>query len=618
MSPSEIVSAQYSQAVTYASQQVASVTSFLNALSNVTYATPTIDITWTPIETPATIATPAAPASFSTLETEFQWDTNIDNDKPADFALADPTITIDDFTEVAPTTTFDAAPTLDFGTRPTVPEVATITVPDAPTIDVIAAPSLLSLSVPTFAGVDTHEGLQATMTELQTLELVAPTPYSHNVNPEYTSALIDALRTTLESRLSGGTGLPAAAEDAIWDRARDREANAAQANVDQVTRTSEALGFALPAGVLAAQVLQAQVDYYDKVSSLSRDIAIKQAELEQANLEKSIAAGLDLEGKLIDHSYRMEQLAFENAKTVAENAIQIHNARVEKFRATLQSYEAYRQAYMAVIEAERLVIQELEAKIRLEQAKADFNRSNVAAYQAQIEAGLSRVKIYEGQIEGAKALMQLESTKLAAVGEEIKAYVAGINGETAKVEAYKASVQAEATKVEVYGAKARAYAAKVSGQEAKARAQLSLYQARVGAYQAQWDGFRARIGAEAERFRALSAKSSAILDGYKANIENVKVQFEQNAELFRASVAQYSAQQNYSLSGAQINTNILQANRAALQEVGKVGAQVHAQLAASALHMVQTSASISGSGSTSVSYSYGNDTDSTAPTVTTA
>ena len=54
-----------------------------------------------------------------------------------------------------------------------------------------------------------------------------------------------ALRATLEARLAGGTGLDSTVETAIWDRAREREAATAQAQVDEATLQDEALGAAL-------------------------------------------------------------------------------------------------------------------------------------------------------------------------------------------------------------------------------------------------------------------------------------------------------------------------------------------------------------------------------------
>lgn len=54
----------------------------------------------------------------------------------------------------------------------------------------------------------------------------------------------------------------------------------ALAREQEVMRTAEELGFPLPSGVLAGLLADAGREFHDKLSGLSRDIAIKQAELE--------------------------------------------------------------------------------------------------------------------------------------------------------------------------------------------------------------------------------------------------------------------------------------------------------------------------------------------------
>lgn len=96
------------------------------------------------------------------------------------------------------------------------------------------------------------------------------------------------LRNMLEARLAGGTGLDATVEADLWNRAREREAATAQAQVDEITLQDEALGFDFPTGVMAARLDAAGQEYHNKVSSINRDISIEQARLEQANLKDAV------------------------------------------------------------------------------------------------------------------------------------------------------------------------------------------------------------------------------------------------------------------------------------------------------------------------------------------
>lgn len=415
--------------------------------------------------------------------------------------------------------------------------------------------------------------------------------------------------------MAGGTGLPTAVEQAIWDRARSRETQTALANEAEIMRASEAMGFQLPSGVLAAQLREAQQAYYDKLSGLSRDIGIKQAELEQENLKQTIASGMQLEGQLIDYSFKLEQLTFETAKTTADNAVQIYNAQVEQFKALLSAYNTYATAYKTVMDAELSKVEVYKAELQAEQTKAEVNNSLVQQYKAQIEAGLSQVEIYKAQVGAANTLIQLEQARIGAAGEQIKAYVAQVNAETSKVEAYKAELQAETTKVEVYRVKAQAFIARTGAQAEKARAETSRYSALAQAKEAQWRGYTAQVEAERSRIAALGAQSTALLEGYKAGAAAIETEAGMHTKVWESQMRQYEASQNIAVQAAKINGDFtIQANNARL-DAAKAGTQVYAQLTSSAYGMMHTSAGISGSASMSVGYSYGGDVSGTVSPV---
>lgn len=142
---------------------------------------------------------------------------------------------------------------------------------------------------------------------------------------DYSSTLTTTLRDAITARLAGGTGLDAAVEEAIWDRARERELTLAQAAIDQVTADSEALGWLLPPGVLVDSIRRETRGYYDKVSTLSRDIAIEQAKLEQANLLKAFDQAAQFEAILADVIVKR-----------IEPGLRAYTADVERYRAEIE------------------------------------------------------------------------------------------------------------------------------------------------------------------------------------------------------------------------------------------------------------------------------------------
>jgi hypothetical protein len=598
------VTSAFATASSYAASATAQANSFITQMQDSIYTPPQIDVQWTSIAAPSMPAMPAVPSMPSITF-------NDPGNRPGALSVGAIDITIDDFAGVAPTLAFPTAPTITYGTAPVVPAINDVTVPTAPTLTAPTAPTFLTLGTVAFANVDIHEDWLANLQNVPTLTLMSPTPFSYARGAEYASSLLAGLKAKLAERLAGGSGLTPAVEQAIWDRARDRETKIADGNRNEVMRQSEAFGFALPSGALAAQLREADQNYYDKLSELSRDISVKQADLEQANLKDTIAAGMQLESTLIDYSYRLEQLTFETAKQYADNAIQVYNASVEQFKALLAGYSVYSENYKTLISAELAKIEVYKGQLAGEQLKVEVNQSLVAQYRASIEANMAQVEIYRAQVGAAQTLVSLEQARLGAAGEQIRAYTAQINAETAKVEAYKAGVQGEATKVEAYSTQARAYASLVGAQAEKARVEVARYGTSIQAYAAQWDGYRAAVAAETARMEALGKQSGALLDGYRANAAAVEATANIATKVWEGNIKQYEAGLNITLQTAKINTDSLVATNNARLDASKVGAQVFAQLASSAYGMARASTNLTGGQSMSASYNYSGEATGT-------
>lgn len=591
--PASIVLDAYNRSVALAETAKSQMSGFTSALNNHIHSPPTISVQWAAIAPPSV---PDIPNMPSTPSLSF-------NEPAVPGAFTDvldaDDIVIDEFAEQLPTLNFGPAPSLSIGSAPPVPGVRDVPVPDAPTVVLPDVPTFLSISTPTFGGVNLHEDWLDKLDDIPELQLMQPEPMNYQKGAAYTSGFLTNMQALLNERLRGGTGLDAAVEQALWDRARDRETQIALAGEAEIMRSAEAAGFPLPAGTLAAQVTDARRAYHDKLSGLSRDIAIKQAELEQENLKQTITMGIQLESQLMDHAIKLEQLAFEAAKAVADNAVQVYNAGVEYYRTLLSAYQTYAAAYKTVIDAELTKVEVYKAQLQGEQTKAEINTALVQQYKAQIEGSMAQVEIYKAQVSAAQTLVQLEQSKVQAAGEQIRAFVATVNAEVSKVEAYKASVGAEGTKVEAFKSLAQAFAAKAGVQAEKARVGIARYSALTQANAAQWDGYRARVAAESARVDALARHSGVVVDGYKIAATATTAKAELAARMWEASVKQYEGAQNVMLQSAKINMDaVVYANNARL-DAAKVGAQIFAQQVASAYNIVNTSASISGSASMS-------------------
>ena len=591
-SAAEIVNNKYDRSIDLADAATAAVEGFQATLNASVYLPPTMSITWNTLAAPVLPPIPDLPELPEIALA-------IPGGMPSTLTDTLGNVPIDDFDVEMPPLNFGVAPTLNIGTAPTLPEVRDVALPDAPTVILPDAPEFLTLQAHSFGGINLHEDWLDKLDDIPELSVLQPAPFAYSPGARYASQLLDNLKATLNARIQGGTGLAPAVEQAIWDRSRDRETQIALAKEQEVLRASEALGFALPSGVLAGQLADARREYNDKLSGLSRDVAIKQAELEQANLQQATTLALQLESTLLDDAYKLEVLAVDLAKTAADNAIACHNAALEQYKALLAGYQAYASAYQTVIQAELNKVEVFKALLQAEQTKADINRSLVERFKAEIEGAMAAVQIYQARVGAAKTLVELEGTRIQAGAEQVKAFVATVNAETAKSEMYKATISAEATKVEAVGTLARAYGAKVGAQAERARVEIAKLQVKLAAKGLEWDGWKAQLSAASAQVEAAARSSAVMVDGYRAGASAAEAQAGAVSRVWESTMKQYEAGKSIAAQVGKANTDaVLHANDARM-EAAKVGLTTSSQRLASAWAMVSANASISGSASLS-------------------
>lgn len=592
--PAEIVQDKYERSIDLANQALSETKSMQEAFNALLPTTPVISVRW------GTIAAPNLP-DLPDLPELPQVGFTTPGDMPAALDLGSlPDVEVVGFDLQPPAMDFGAAPDLVIGQAPALPQMREVAIPDAPDVSLPDAPEFLSLTTHSFGGVNLHEDWLARLDDVPELQLLEPAPFEFKRAPGYASELMGNLKAILAARIQGGTGLSPVVEQAIWDRSRDRETQIALAREREVMRGAEALGFPLPSGVLAGQLADARREYHDKLSGLARDIAIKQAELEQSNVKDAITQGLALEGQLMDQALQLDRLSFDAAKAAADHSIAAHNAALERFKALLDGYRTYAMAYETVIKAEMNKVEVYKALLQAEQTKADINQSLVARYKAEIDGRMAAVEIYKARVQAAQTLVGLEQTRIQAGGEQIRAFVATINAETSKVELYKARAQAEATKQDAYKSQVQAYGAYTGAQAERARVSIAQAQAKIAAKELEWSGWKAKLSAEVAKMDAAAKQSAILVDGYRVSAHAIEAKAASYMRRWEADIKQYEAGSNISLQTARINTDLaIQTNNARL-EAGKIGLTTAAQRVASAWSMVSTSAAISGSVSQSV------------------
>lgn len=598
MSASE-VRAQFSQANSYASAANSNAQSFIAALqstvSGLTTPNLDVDLTWPDA--------PALPADVS-----FALDVPGYNFPAAGTDAAPSAPAIPSASGDAPTAPTLPEYTFTAGTDPTRPtdpgELATITLPAEPTSwTPPTPPALLSVNIRPFDGVnDFGDWVEQLRAMPDALSLAAPTPYEPADQSRYASALLEELSAQIRGRLSGGTGLAPEIEAAIWDRARTREDATAQVNYDNILRAVEARGFALPTGAFHAQLREADRQRMAKTSELSRDIAIKQAELEQANVKHAIEQGISLEARLIEYSNNIEQRTFEAARFAAQNAIEIYNALVAQYRVTLERYTSFANVYRTLMEGERSRVEAYRAEVEGERSKVEVNKSLVEQQRAQIEVRNSEIELYKSQLQGVQTLLGVDKLKLEAFGERVKAYVAELNAETVRAEVFKALVSTNQVRADVYKSTVEAWAQRVNADATLARTRAEVYDAQVRGFTALTQRYATAVSAEAEKVRAAVSVAGLQVEIGKAQVEQTQAKAQLQTENYKALISLYESNKSLAVQKAKVLADNYFALKNLVAEASKVAAQVNAQLAASAYGTIQANASIQSSDAMSSSH----------------
>lgn len=514
-------------------------------------------------------------------------------------------LTIDDilpdqFDEEAPVLTLTDAPAAFTEASPDAPSVTTsFTDPGELVVSLPAPPALLQLNVVPFAGVTEYTFDE----DAPTVDLTAPSIVPYEPGSTYTSALQTLLRSTLLTRIQdGGTGLPAAVENALWDRGREREARS-QAEAIRKLEQMEAMGFHAPPGVYMDARLRILTETDAALKGVSREIMIKQAELEQANVLKALEQASVLEGQWLESWNKTEQRKFDTAKYSTEAQISLYNAKVSAFNGMLEAYKAKVNVFEAKIRAETQKVEAYRAQIAAENAKADINRALVEQYKVQSDVALSSIEIFKAKVDAIRSKAEIEKLKVEIFREQIGAFTAKVNAYTAQVEGYRASTQAEVSKQDAFKSKVQSYVAQVEAASKVIDARVSELKAKVDVKQSEYEGYKSTVSAESARIAALSSYNTALTDQYKAETQA-------SAAFNDALTKQWSAQIEFIKSKAEVATQVAKTNADIVTATGniaveaaKASGQIAAQIGAAALSAYNISASASMSASASVSAS---------------
>lgn len=311
--------------------------------------------------------------------------------------------------------------------------------------------------------------------------------------------LSDTIKEKLRNNIAdGGTMINIQVEADIWARDLERHEQALQDAVDKLTAQWAKLGFSAPDGLLAGSLIAINNEYMNKRLDRSREIAVKQADLEQQGMFKSLELGISYEKIILDSMSDFAKRRLEVAKANGDILIEVYKQRVVLYNTNLERFKTDALVYKTHIEALLSKAEVYKAKIAAQQLVTQINESEVKLYVAKLSGIEQQVNVYNAQIKGAALQYEAEKSKVDIYKAQIDAYTAQIDGMVKSymgaIEAYKGQVQGAASVNDVT----------VKNSEVSARVAIAQYESSIKMMEAQ-----ARISEVSSQVKMEGLKAAA-------------------------------------------------------------------------------------------------------------
>jgi len=223
---------------------------------------------------------------------------------------------------------------------------------------------------------------------------------------DYLGKAQDWLCDTLEN---GGTGMNASVEVQIWQRDRARVLQEGERVEEEILVNFASKGYPVPPGAAVWATYRAQQAVQDKVSQASRDVAIKQAEIEVENVKFAVTQAITLRVEAVQAAagyINALARAADVGSTVSRNT---SSAQAELINAASNYYRAR-------VSVEELRLRALEGNAKLRQGNQELD---VRAFTARSE-NVTHAATSAANAAGAMAAAALNALHSQAVLQSVE------------------------------------------------------------------------------------------------------------------------------------------------------------------------------------------------------
>ena len=428
------------------------------------------------------------------------------------------------------------------------PVLVPITIPDAP---VYVPPEFLG-TAPVFSATMPTDLDDTFRTNFDTIGPILRAAVNDQLDgfidrefPQFRSGMA-AIEDRLATYLAGGSALSPDVETAMFNRTLDRT------NAEGRRSSQEAWGKGARAGftIIGATLLSQQQDIdqarRDNNAKAATEIYIKQAELEQSNLQFAVTKSTELRKIALDAalSYysglvQINAQALQYARDIVDQIVKAFDIAARYAETQARIYEADAAVYRAKVDGAMSIIRAYEAAVNAELAKANVNRAVVDAYTARINAVRAEADVYRAAVDAIVSLAGLERIKVELYDSKVKAFGSQVNAFTAQWQGYEAAVKGQTARMEVNVAHSREYEAAAGAYSAIVHGRSEAVKAASENNRQLVDTYRAKVAAFAELQHAKAEAVQIDVSIYKATIEAFIARATAIMEEKRSEVAVY-------------------------------------------------------------------------------
>lgn len=448
-------------------------------------------------------------------------------------------------------------------------------------------------------------------------EGTAPDPQDFQFeNQDYVWQLGERIKQGALDQMDGKTGLPAAVEDAIYERAREREVELGEREVQQASDEWAAKGHRAPAGPHARRVDAIRHQASVKISDLARDHFIEMWRIQIEQYRNGLATALSYEQLSMQLFAQAEDRRFQAVRMKLDLSLSIFNAMISKYNADANVFQVSAQVYRDRFSAELAKVQvyaeqlrgqqligELNAqdvqifaeRLRALQINADIYTAHVRGYEARFQAINAQVSVYRTQLESNQTLAGIYESDVRAFGEMVRASLS-------RQERFR-------TKADMYGKQIDAWRVTYDGLLEGHKAEVEKARLTRDVYASNTERLASWASAESGRIRALADKYQAIAAEIGARSEAERAKYALALSLAEAAITRMKAAADILMKNGEINiqSGLTAANL--MLRAKETATTTLAQLAAGLTSAANVNASISDSSGSSLSYNFSGEVE---------